>query len=363
MHQLYGLTRKYWFIDSHAARVKKTKSLEIVETSLNNLLISIIIPNYNGADTLRQCLTAATSLADEAYEVIVVDDGSKDASVDIIREFPCHLVALENHVGTSWVRNIGAEKSQGEILFFTDSDCLIQEDTLKVIRQAVAGLTANDVIGGTYTLQPHDQRFFSRFQSVFINYSETKRPQAPDYLASHALAIDATTFRNSGGFAEDFLPILEDVELSHRLRRAGNKLLIVPKLQVQHIFNYSLKDSLCNAFRKSRYWAMYSLQNHDLLADSGTASHELKVNVTCLYLSLLILAVSLGTNNHFLLMAIGLLAAINLIVNRNLLRAFYDANGLLFALVAYLYYSTVYPLPIGAGIISGFGTFLLIKRQ
>jgi len=46
------------------------------------------------------------------------------------------------------------------------------------------------------------------FQSVFINYFELKRPEAPDYIATHAMAINAGTFRKSGGFPAEFLPCL-----------------------------------------------------------------------------------------------------------------------------------------------------------
>lgn len=324
-------------------------------------LISIIIPNFNGANTLRQCLTAATRVNDQAFEIIVVDDGSLDNSVEIIKEFPCRLIQLAQRAGASRARNVGAENSHGEILFFTDSDCVVPTDALSVIRQSMAACSPDVLIGGTYTLQPFDSQFFSRFQSIFVNYSETKHSRDPDYLASHALAIDADTFRLSGGFSEDFLPILEDVEFSHRMRRSGKQLRIEPHLKVQHIFNYSLFDSLRNAMRKTKYWVMYSLQNQDLLSDSGTASHELKVNVVSFYLSILFLYALLGLDVSAAFFGLCLLMAINLTVNRKLFQAFYDANGSLFALGSSLYYLLGYPLPIGAGAVAGVAHFLQKK--
>lgn len=334
-----------------------------MDTNTNIPLISIIIPNLNGACTLRQCLSAVTTLNDSAYEVVVVDDGSQDNSVEIIGEFPCRLIQLDQQSGASRARNVGAENSHGAILFFTDSDCVVQPDTLNKIRHIMDAHPSDIVIGGTYTPQPYDSRFFSRFQSVFINHSETRNPLAPDYLASHALVINATIFRNSGGFAEDFLPILEDVEFSHRLRQTGKQLLIDPQLQVQHIFNYSLIDSLRNAYRKTKYWVMYSIQKNDIFTDSGTASHELKVNVVCFYLSLLTLLILAGNNNPLMLTGIGLLAVFNLIINRNLFHAFYNANGSLFAVGASIYYLLAYPFPIGAGVIFGIGQLQRIKRN
>jgi len=74
------------------------------------------------------------------------------------------------------------------------------------------------------------------------------------------MAMATESFRKSGGFSEKFLPILEDVDFSHRLRELGYRLVMNPILQVQHIFNFSLYRSLRNAIRKSMYWTMYSIK-------------------------------------------------------------------------------------------------------
>ena len=334
-----------------------------MDTRPSNPLISIIIPNFNGAGTLRQCLSAAMAVKDENYEIIVVDDGSHDNSVGIIKEFPCRLIQLEKQSGASRARNVGAEHSHGDILFFTDADCLIQADNLCVIRQTMAANGPNVVVGGTYTVQPGDNRFFSAFQSAFIHFSETKHLKSPDYLASHALAIDANTFRQSEGFAQDFLPILEDVEFSHRLRKMGRELIVEPRFLVQHVFNYSLMDSFRNAMRKTKYWVAYSLNNRDLLSDSGTASHELKMNVLCFYISLLSLYMLLGLDMSAAIFGLAVITMLNITVNRKLFWAFYDANGSLFTLRASLYYLLAYPIPVGAGAVAGVAYFIKTKTK
>lgn len=320
-------------------------------------LISIIIPNYNGEKTLDLCLTAATKISDEAVEIIVVDDCSDDRSREIIRRFPCTLIESSPHAGASRARNIGAQQASGEILFFTDADCLLQENTLSQLRIMLSAADSNTIIGGTYTPQPYDQGFFARFQSVFINHSETSNPLQADYIATHAMAINADLFYRSAGFAEDQWPILEDVEFSHRLRRSGATLVMQPTIQVQHIFNYSLLDSCKNAIRKTRYWIQYSLRNQDLFADSGTASIGLKFNVSVFFICI-ILVFGLTKGYTTALAAIIFLYFINLYMNRRLFKAFYDTNGLLFGLGASLYYLLVYPLPVAIGTIAGFYDYL-----
>ena len=169
--------------------------------------ISIVIPNYNGADTIGECLTAAFASKYTDFEVVVVDDCSGDNSVEIIKKFPCKLVCIEKRSGTSKARNIGAESSTGDFIFFTDADCLLQEDTLSLVNKTLSETDSTTIVGGTYTRMPHDKDFFSIFQSVYVNYSETKKNDNPDYIAAHAMIIDALTFRKSGGFPEVFLSV------------------------------------------------------------------------------------------------------------------------------------------------------------
>ncbi|MEE8343333.1 MAG: glycosyltransferase [Gammaproteobacteria bacterium] len=315
--------------------------------------VSIIIPNYNGATTIARCLEAALASRYPRFEVIVVDDCSSDNSVEIINQFPCKLVRLEVHAGASRARNTGAAQSKGDILFFTDADCMLQEDTLALACKALAAAGSDVVMGGTYTRIPFDNTFFSLFQSVFIHYSETKRRTNPDYIAAHAMVISAEVFRDKSGFREDFLPILEDVEFSHRLRRSGCKLALNPAIQVRHIFNFSLTRSLVNAFYKSMYWTIYSINNKDLLADSGTASVELKTNVLGYFLMVLLLPVFFITHSTTALVIIGFVSGINLWISRRLLLMFYRTGGSVFFIAAALYYLLLYPLPVGAGAVLG----------
>lgn len=321
-------------------------------TTMKNL-ISVIIPNYNGAATIGKCLTAALASGYENFEVIVVDDASQDDSINVIEQYPCQLLRLTQNSGAAMARNMGAQHARGTLLFFTDADCLLRGDTLALAAATLASECPGVIVGGSYTVVPYDRRFYSHFQSVFINYFETKHAPAVDYIATHALAINADIFRRYQGFATGHLPILEDVEFSHRLRRAGCPLVMNPAIQVQHIFDYSLSRSLRNAYVKSKYWTCYAIGNRDLLADSGTASLELKLDVcVCMLIGLLLLGYLLSANTG-LLVPMPMFLAFNLYVNRGLLLAFHRAEGLGFAVMATLYYLLLYPMAVSAGALAG----------
>jgi glycosyltransferase involved in cell wall biosynthesis len=317
--------------------------------------ISVI--NYNGGATIGTCLAAVYSSTHESFEVIVVDDCSTDNSVEITQTFPVKLIRLQRHSGASRARNTGAGHSTGEVLFFLDADCIVATNTLFIADSAISR-EQNTVIGGTYEKISYDDTFFSTFQSMFVNYSETKR-QEPDYIATHAMIIHADLFRKSGGFAENFLPILEDVEFSHRMRGAGYRLKMTPEILVRHIFNFNLCTSLRNAFRKSFYWTVYSIGKGDLLADSGTASVELKVNVMSFCLNLICIVLFFFSGKSFFLIPAIVSFMFNLLINRRLLISFYRPKGFAFAVLATVYYTVVYPFPVGMGAASGMIKFLL----
>lgn len=329
-------------------------------------LISVIIPAHNAGTTIEKCLAAALSSRYSNFEVIVVDDFSTDDSVEVIKKFPCRLIQLNKHSGASKARNTGAQFSMGEILFFIDADCLLLKDTLAHVNSALEKYNSDNVIiGGTYTHLSYDNNFFSDFQSVFVNYSETKK-DVPDYIATHAMVISPDTFRKSGGFSEDFLPILEDVEFSHRLRRAGYKLVMDPGIVVQHIFNFNLTKSIKNVFKKSLFWTMYSLKNMDIFKDSGTASAEFKVNAASCFLILLLTSLLLASGSSAILIFILFIFAFNMAVNRQFLKALYNAKGLSFATAAAFYYLTIYPIAAGTGAFAGFTRYLMtfaVKRH
>jgi GT2 family glycosyltransferase len=316
-------------------------------TETGRIFFSVVIPNRNGAATIGHCLHALTSNPYPAFEVVVVDDGSTDDSVRTIEQFPVKLVRLERHSGASAARNRGVAEASGDVIFFIDADCVVQPDTLELAEIAYRA-HPDCVVGGTYTPLPFDRRFFSAFQSIFIHYSEARRRE-PDYVASHAMILSRETFEKSGRFCETFLPIIEDVELSHRLRRQGVRLVMHPQIQVQHIFNFSWRRSMRNAVRKSRYWVRYSLGNHDLLADSGTASVGLKLDTMYLALSLAALVVFCVTGHAAALVAIAAMQAHNFWINRAFFRALFAHGGFWFGLGAIAYYLTLYPAAVAVG--------------
>ena len=85
-------------------------------------LVSVIIPNYNYAKTLRLTLGSVRAQTYPALEVIVVDDGSTDDSIAVAESFGVTVLRTPSNGGCASARNLGVRHSSGEILFFLDSD-------------------------------------------------------------------------------------------------------------------------------------------------------------------------------------------------------------------------------------------------
>ncbi len=111
---------------------------------------SVIVPVYNVEEYLAQCLDSLLNQTYQDFELVVVDDVSKDSSLQIAREYAqkhprIRLVEHEVNKGLGGARNTGIEKAEGEYLIFLDSDDYLREDSLELIHQQITQKNADIV--------------------------------------------------------------------------------------------------------------------------------------------------------------------------------------------------------------------------
>lgn len=97
---------------------------------------SIIVPVYNVENYIRECLESIKSQTYKDYEVIIVNDGTKDNSIEIAKEYPFKIINQKNQ-GLSVARNTGVKHAKGEYILFLDSDDYLEKDTLKEIEKSL----------------------------------------------------------------------------------------------------------------------------------------------------------------------------------------------------------------------------------
>ncbi len=201
---------------------------------LHPFVFSAIICTRNGAATLRECLAALAQQSHPHFEVLVIDDGSTDATPEIAREFPFVKYHRQDHAGLSAARNLGTRLAQGQIIAFTDDDCVPDEDWLLKLSAAFDAETC--VAAGGPNLAPPP-----RTNTEAVVAAAPGAPAhvlASDLEAEHLpgcnLAILKSALEAIGGFREEFTAAGDDVDVCWRLQADGGKLFFIPSAVVWH---------------------------------------------------------------------------------------------------------------------------------
>ena len=121
----------------------------------NNIFISVIVPIYNAENFLPRCIESVLDQTFKNFELLLINDGSKDSSLDIcnkyLEKFPDKIKVFNNkNMGCSATRNFGIEKSQGKYLLFIDSDDWIEKDMLEKMYQKGLQEDSDVVITGFF---------------------------------------------------------------------------------------------------------------------------------------------------------------------------------------------------------------------
>ena len=204
------------------------------------MFLSVVIPTYNRLPILQKCLRALESQRLTApvdnFEVVLVDDGSTDATVAWIREHAAELphvrLIQQEHGGPAEGRNRGVREARGDVIVFIDSDLVVLSDFLVCHGRA---------------LERQWQRSGNRLSFTYgavINTANFDNPTSEPhklrdlswaYFATGNVAIDREVLERSGLFDTAFrLYGWEDLELGERLRRMGVVLVRCPEAAGYH---------------------------------------------------------------------------------------------------------------------------------
>jgi len=254
--------------------------------SSNYPYVSVIIPNLNGESAIRSCV-ASLSVQDypkDRYEIIVIDNGSKDKSVEILQKMRIQH-DVETRPGRAAALNRGVRRSLGDIIATTDIDCLAEPQWLSSIVKSFKNPSVACVAGDIKLLKKSD-RSIEAFQARqnYMSPMHARNRKSRTYLpfADGAnAAFRRNLFDEIGYFDEKFIKGA-DVEICYRMLRNTNYELVfdekaivwepgessLPKLLKQRFRIGIGQMFLRNKYRdlfwkrstlKHRYWAMRNL--------------------------------------------------------------------------------------------------------
>lgn len=161
----------------------------------NDPVISIIIPVYNAAQYIRRCIDSILEQDFEDYEIILVNDGSSDSSLDILREFEKNnkniRVIDQSNSGASVARNKGIEVAKGTFIMFIDIDDYISSDYLSTFFDSITTLEADIVIGGFKRVENEKTMYSFKLSddswSKYRSVSPWSKIYRRDFLLQNAL--------------------------------------------------------------------------------------------------------------------------------------------------------------------------------
>jgi O-antigen biosynthesis protein len=195
--------------------------------------ISVVVCSYNGERTIRDCLEGLLDLEYPDYEVIVVDDGSTDATAVIASEYDLRLIRTENR-GLSNARNTGMEAATGEIVAYLDDDARPDPHWLAYL--AAGFLSAEHAgIGGPNVAPPDDGTIADCVANapggpVHVLLSD----QEAEHIPGCNMAFRKTCLQAIGGFDPQFRVAGDDADICWRLRQEGWTLGFSPAAMVWH---------------------------------------------------------------------------------------------------------------------------------
>ncbi|MEO5361849.1 MAG: glycosyltransferase [Nitrospirota bacterium] len=228
----------------------------------------------------------------ETYEVIVIDDGSKDKTGEIASGYPIRYYRKENG-GPASARNMGVREAAAEIILFTDADCVVTGSWIEEMLRPFEDPEVSAVKGAYRTNQ---RQLTARFAQVEFEERFAMLRNAPsiDMIDTYAAAFRKAVFNSAGGFDESF-PVAnnEDTDLSYKLSAAGHKMVFNGSAIVYHL-NHPASVRRYGSIKFQRgYWRMvvYKRYPDKMIKDTYTPQ-SLKIQILTLFGGVFLLALS-----------------------------------------------------------------------
>jgi GT2 family glycosyltransferase len=230
--------------------------------------VSIVVPAYNASATISRCLAACAAQTYPAHEIIVVDDGSTDGTAAVARAVPGTIVIAQVNAGPATARNAGARAATGDLVVFTDADCVPHPDWIEALADTLPPTVAG--LGGTYALANPESWLAGCIQAEIAarhaGFMDGLPPEAAavdvDFLGSFNVAFRRDVFLAAGGFDPRFRAAsAEDNDLSYRLTAAGQTLCFTPAAVVAHYHPEQVWPYLRTQARHG-YWRVFLYSLH-----------------------------------------------------------------------------------------------------
>ena len=300
--------------------------------------LSVIVPAYNCAPTLRRALAAlqASDLPREQWELIVADDGSTDNTPLAAGTVADRVVTVAGGPrGPGNARHEAARVATGDVLVFIDADVCVSETAL---RQFDALFRERPELGaafGAYDTTPDAPSFVSQYRNLLHHYVHSLSPGPAITFWAGCGAMRRDVFEAMGGFDVERYrrPQIEDIELGYRLAARGIPILLRPEIQGKHLKRWTLMGGFVTDVRDRGVPWMQLLMERREVAAAGPLNLQAREKVfTALAPLGVVLLLGAALLRSWIMLIAGV-AALGIVVagNAPVLRWFAEMRGRWFA--------------------------------
>ena len=322
------------------------ETTDLSEAQVNDLdgRISVIMPVYNGAEFIPLSLPPLIDMMHrgEILEVIVVDDGSTDGSKQMAETIGAKVLSSGGRLGPGGARNQAANTALGDILWFVDADVVVHSDAARCLG---IGFDVDQVVAvfGSYDSKPPARNFFSQYKNLVHHYYHNRARDEAHTFWSGCGAVRRAAFLDCGGFDVERYqhPSIEDIELGHRMIKAGGRIRLLRDVQCTHLKVWRFWNLIhTEIFRRAIPWSRLIVTSGEGIPNDlnvGVAEQARAVLAGMLFFA--ILAYLAGYISSSLVLFSGLVV---LVANRDIAAFFNRRGGLLFALCAVFFHQIYY---------------------
>jgi cellulose synthase/poly-beta-1,6-N-acetylglucosamine synthase-like glycosyltransferase len=227
--------------------------------------VSVVVGIRNEERFIEECIESLLSLdyPQDSYEIIIVDGMSTDRTRDLVQKYPVRLL-LNKRKNVAAARNLGVENARGDLVAFTDGDCKVDSEWLKILVREMQNASDSVVcVGGPnliFDTDPVFGRVVGYAQETFLgsggsaqSNNSTKKHYVSSLPNCNAM-YKKSAIQEVGCFDERF-SIGQDGDLNYRIGKTGRKFLYIPEAQVLHHRRGTFKSFSVRMFKYGMWMA------------------------------------------------------------------------------------------------------------
>ena len=246
-------------------------------------MVSIIIPLYNGEGVIDECIRSILkSSITYDYEILIIDDKSTDSSFDIAKKYiRGNIILLQNGKNLGFTKTImrGVDNARGEIVVLLNMDTVVEDGWLEgLVRplkmQEGIGITGSKILymngrdiqhAGGFVDEIALSHHIGRGEKDTGQYNDEKEVE---YVCGASLACRKELFKRIGGLDSGYSPLYyEEIDVAHRFRMAGYKIMYIPSSRLRHHERYTSRyaNRIRSSYYVTRNRLRYVFKNYPLI--------------------------------------------------------------------------------------------------